>query len=679
MAGSINLANVAIGFDASKITKGVDLSAGEMRKLGAVIKASESNLDRYADAMKLLDVAQQKGALSADRLAAAQDHLAKKYGVETYAMIEARQEAEKLAKQKKDDDSLDRLRMQNIQRGIDLRKQVMTAEERHAAALRTHSNDLKRGIIDQETYNRLIEQSIQKNGLAAKSVLQVADAHKKLAAVPKPTVLPPAQNQLAADLKSTLAQYAGMAAAFVGVKKSLSLAATAETNKIALEVLTGSTAKAQMLYEGFIELDRSSPLSRADFSRSAQTLIGYGYAAESTLPALKALSEVSVGNADRFQSLSLAFGQVTANGRLMGQEVLQMVNAGFNPLQEISRTTGRSMVELKKAMEEGAISASMVEDAFKSATSEGGRFYEMNEKLKNSAAGQFAKMSSDVEMMATEIGTNLMPAMKALMDLMNSGADATGKGGALAKFAETFSVGLEGIIAIGSDAFTNLDANSQGTKFAELQERLGGDKLKAQMEKDAGIHVQTKEERERIAKIMADRQAKEREELEAIAAKEKKAADEKAAASKLESDKQKKAQQEADASFQKLLKDAEKLKEKARSPFAEYILEFNRLQDMFNEGFIDEATFDKQTADALEKANKDARTDKQGPDKNGIELATAPTLRAGSVEAYKMMNDQKNEEMEMALRQTELAEINNQIAQQQLEAIKEIQPIGRAR
>jgi tape measure domain-containing protein len=678
MAGSINLANVALGFDASALTKGVDLSAGELRKLGTVIKASESNIDKYADAMKLLDIAQQKGAVTADRLAAAQDHLAKKYGIETYAMIEARQEAEKLNKQKKDDDALDKLRMQNIQRGIELRKQVMTAEERHAAALRTHSNDLKRGIIDQETYNRLIEQSVQKNGLAAKSVLQVADAHKKLAAVPKPTVLPPQQNQIAGDIKSVLAQYAGMAAAFAGVKKSLSLAATAETNKIALEVLTGSTAKAQMLYEGFIELDRSSPLSRADFSRSAQTLIGYGFAAESTLPALKALSEVSVGNADRFQSLSLAFGQVTANGRLMGQEVLQMVNAGFNPLQEISRTTGRSMIELKKAMEDGAISASMVEDAFKSATSEGGRFYEMNEKLKNSAAGQFAKMSSDVEMMATEIGTKLLPAMKALMDLMNSGADATGKGGALARFAETFSVGLEGIIAIGSDAFMNLDSSYKGTKFSDLQERLGEDELRKQMEKEH-VRMPTFEEKERIKDIIAKRAAKEREELEAIAAKEKKIADDKAAAAKMESDRQKKAQQEADAAFQKLIKDSETLKQKARSPFAEYILEFERLQDMFNEGFIDEATFEKQTADALEKANKNARTDKKGPDKNGIDLAIAPTLAAGSVEAYKFMNDQKNDEMEMALKQTELAEINNQIAQQQLDAIKEIQPIGRAR
>lgn len=574
MAGSINLANVAIGFDASKITKGVDLSAGEMRKLNGIIKESISPMDRYNADLAVLEKAHKAGAVSADRMKQAVASLQDKY-----------------------------------------------------------------------------KQGVSTSGA----------------------------NSMASDLKSTLAQYAGMAAAFQGLKKSLSLAATAESNKIALEVLTGSTAKAQMLYEGFIELDRSSPLSRADFSRSAQTLIGYGYAAESTLPALKALSEVSVGNAERFQSLSLAFGQVTANGRLMGQEVLQMVNAGFNPLQEISRTTGRSMVELKKAMEDGAISSRMVEDAFKSATSEGGRFYEMNEKLKNSAAGQFAKMTSDVELLATEIGTNLMPAAKALMDLLNTGADATGKGGALAEFAKTFSTGLEGIMAIGQDAFTNLDGNSKGTKFSDLQGRIGEDKLKKQMEQEAGIHVQTKEERERVAAAMAKRQAKEREELEAIAAREKKAADEKAAASKLESDKQKKAQQEADAAFQKLIKDSEKLKEKARSPFAEYILEFERLQDLFNEGFIDQATFENQSADALEKANKKAMKDQEGPDKNGIELATAPTLRAGSVEAYKMMNDQKNEEMEMALKQTELAEINNQIAQQQLEAIKEIQPIGRAR
>lgn len=57
-----------------------------------------------------------------------------------------------------------------------------------------------------------------------------------------------------------------------------------------------------------------------------------------------------MGNASRFQLLSLAFSQMSATGRLMGQDLNQMINAGFNPLQEISKKTGKSIGELKEAM-----------------------------------------------------------------------------------------------------------------------------------------------------------------------------------------------------------------------------------------------------------------------------------------------------------------------------------------
>jgi tape measure domain-containing protein len=571
MAGSINLANVAIGFDASKITRGVDLSAGEMRKLNGIIKESISPMDRYNADLTVLEKAHKAGAVSADRMKQAVASLQEKY---------------------------------------------------------------KQGVSSSST------------------------------------------NSMATDLKSTLAQYAGMAAAFQGLKKSMSLAAAAETNKISLEVLTGSAQKAQMLFDGFIELDRSSPLSRSDFARASQTLLGYGYAAESTLPTLKALSEVSVGNADRFQSLSLAFGQVTANGRLMGQEVLQMVNAGFNPLQEISRTTGRSMVELKQDMEAGAISSRMVEDAFKSATSEGGRFYEMNERLKNSAAGQFAKMQSDVEMLATEIGTSLLPAAKALMDLLSSGGNESGEQGLAARWAETFSVGAEGLIYA-------LTLNQD--KFDAMMNRLEDQKMAAEMQIEAGVHKQTPEEKERVAAAIARRMAKEREELEAIAKKEKEAADAKAKTEKEASDRVKEAaaekkriaQQEENERKKRaedMIRDAEKLKEATATPLEKYKAEIDKLQSMIDNGAIDQETFDRAEKQLGEKFQKDNE-----PDKKNIDLAIAPTLAAGSVEAYKFMNDQKNEEMEVALRQEELQIQQVELNKQQLEAIKEIQPIGRAR
>lgn len=80
MAGAINLANVAIGFDASKITRGVDLSAGEIRKLSGIVKASESSIDKYNKELKILETAYAKGAISAKRMGEAVEHLKRAHG-----------------------------------------------------------------------------------------------------------------------------------------------------------------------------------------------------------------------------------------------------------------------------------------------------------------------------------------------------------------------------------------------------------------------------------------------------------------------------------------------------------------------------------------------------------------------------------------------------------------------
>ncbi len=79
MAGSINLANVALGFDASKIQKGVDLSAVEMRKLNTIFKDSISPVDKYNADLKVLEKGHKAGAISADRMAQAVASLQAKY------------------------------------------------------------------------------------------------------------------------------------------------------------------------------------------------------------------------------------------------------------------------------------------------------------------------------------------------------------------------------------------------------------------------------------------------------------------------------------------------------------------------------------------------------------------------------------------------------------------------
>ena len=209
-----------------------------------------------------------------------------------------------------------------------------------------------------------------------------------------------------------------MAAAFI--KSSSDAASSMESLSVQFEVLTGSASKSAELIKAFREEAIKSPLSVSDYANAGKTLMAFGVSAESTLPILRTLGDVSMGNADRFASLSLAFAQTQAAGRLMGQEVLQFVNAGFNPLQEISRKTGQSMIELKKAMEDGAISSAMVSDAFKSATSEGGLFFGALEKGAETTEGRIAKLGDSILGLKVSFGTGFNEGLKVALDATSS-------------------------------------------------------------------------------------------------------------------------------------------------------------------------------------------------------------------------------------------------------------------
>ncbi|WP_373136846.1 tape measure protein [Parabacteroides merdae] len=146
------------------------------------------------------------------------------------------------------------------------------------------------------------------------------------------------------------------------------------------EVLLGSKDKVDLYVKEIKDYALVSPLSVSDVSKAAQTLLGFNVEAEKTIPIIKSIGDISMGDSQKFGSLTLAFSQMSAAGRLMGQDLNQMINAGFNPLQVISEKTGKSIAQLKKEMESGAISSQMVADAFSSATAEGGKFHGMIEK-----------------------------------------------------------------------------------------------------------------------------------------------------------------------------------------------------------------------------------------------------------------------------------------------------------
>ncbi len=169
-------------------------------------------------------------------------------------------------------------------------------------------------------------------------------------------------------------------ASVAGMAWPLKLSADMEQSTVSMEVFLGSSEAAKKMIGSIEEMAARTPFQFDDLKDAAQLLLGFGASGDQVLPMMRMLGDVSGGNKERFQRLALAFGQVMAKTRLMGQEVMQMTEQGFNPLAEISKLTGKSMRVLMDEMEAGQISFPMLVAAFQSATAAGGRFNGMMEK-----------------------------------------------------------------------------------------------------------------------------------------------------------------------------------------------------------------------------------------------------------------------------------------------------------
>lgn len=167
--------------------------------------------------------------------------------------------------------------------------------------------------------------------------------------------------------------------------------------QISLSTLLGSDTAGTAMFNELKDFAVKTPLMLNSLAGGAQTMLGFNIEAQKVVPLLKSIGDISMGDAQRFQSLTLAFSQMSATGKLMGQDLLQMINAGFNPLMEISKKTGKSISDLKDEMSAGAISAEMVTEAFQSATSEGGQFYGMLEKQGKGLAGQLNTLKGAID------------------------------------------------------------------------------------------------------------------------------------------------------------------------------------------------------------------------------------------------------------------------------------------
>jgi hypothetical protein len=217
------------------------------------------------------------------------------------------------------------------------------------------------------------------------------------------------------DMMGTIAKLSGGYLTVKGIEKFISKTIEAreelELMQIQFEGLMGEEGAGifGQIKDMAMESGVYSTKSLAD---AAQQLNLYGVEAENIIPMMKQFEDVAMGNERTIQQLAISFGRLESQGNLTNISLRSMLRTGFNPLAEISRTTGKSMTQLNAELKAGQISVDQVKEALKSATSEGGKFYQMNERVSESLKAEKERLGMMYTKMFVEIGEGFDGAIK---------------------------------------------------------------------------------------------------------------------------------------------------------------------------------------------------------------------------------------------------------------------------
>lgn len=222
-------------------------------------------------------------------------------------------------------------------------------------------------------------------------------------------------------------------------KKGIDYNATMESYRTSFEVMTGSAEKATEVVERLRKMGAETPFETTDLVQTTQLLMQYGFTADDAISKMSMLGDIAQGNREAMNSIALGYAQMSSAGKVNLQDIKQMINGGFNPLQEISERTGESMASLYDRISKGTMSIDEITQSMVNATSEGGKFYQSMEKQSQTLSGQLATLQDNANEllgsltsgMAENLSSELLPMVNNIIGELQSAFDKGGFDGLL--------------------------------------------------------------------------------------------------------------------------------------------------------------------------------------------------------------------------------------------------------
>lgn len=190
--------------------------------------------------------------------------------------------------------------------------------------------------------------------------------------------------------------------------KALTSAAKFEKLQTQLNVLTGSADKGAESFKKLVEFSAGTPFQLDQLVEANNTLMGFGVSAEDAFKHLQSIGDIAAVSGGDLKNISVAFGQVAASGRLMGQDLLQLINNGVPIIDMLSSSMGVAKSEIKDMVSEGAVTFPVLVKAFEDSTSQGGKFAGGMQQLSGTLGGVFSTLKDNVNIAFAEIGKSIV-------------------------------------------------------------------------------------------------------------------------------------------------------------------------------------------------------------------------------------------------------------------------------
>ena len=234
------------------------------------------------------------------------------------------------------------------------------------------------------------------------------------------------------NIAGALGLQMGLQAVVSGLKNavvgSFELAAALETTKVGFTTMLGSGEAAQGMLDNLKAFADTTPFEFADLTTAASKMVAMGTAAEDVIPILTTVGDTAAGlglGKAGIDRITLALGQMGAKGKIGGDDLRQLAEAGVPALKYLADGAGVTTAEMSKMIEKGLVPAKEGVQVLLANMKQD--FGGLMAKQAETASGKLSTMKDAVAGLGTEIGKSLVPAAKDGADFITQMAIAATK------------------------------------------------------------------------------------------------------------------------------------------------------------------------------------------------------------------------------------------------------------